>query len=294
MSRSTFSLHRLIVPLLAGVAVAAPDPAVAQVPLSRQEVDARTHDALLALDRYLEGWNSQDPARWARSLHYPHVRPGPGAFEVSPSAEEYAAGVNFAQTRATGWNHSEWTERTVVQIGEDKVHVAGEWRRYANDGSPMIGSVITYVVTRQNGRWGVQSRFAAGRTGIDEDARDANKDAALDALHAYFTAWNSHDPAALADTQHYPHVRLGDGQVEVSVSAEEFLAGAEPGRQRTWYETRLDQAEVVQVAPAGVNIAVTYSRRGRNGEVFSSYEALFLVVQRAGTWKVQAISTMGP
>jgi len=43
-----------------------------------------------------------------------------------------------------------------------------------------------------------------------------------------------------------------------------------------------------------VNIAATYSRRGRDGSVFSRYEALFLVVRRADVWKGQAVSTFGP
>ena len=67
----------------------------AQAPLESDSIALRTHDALLALDRYLETWNSRNPALWATSLHYPHVRPGAGPFEVSQTPEEYAAGVDF-------------------------------------------------------------------------------------------------------------------------------------------------------------------------------------------------------
>lgn len=48
----------------------------AQVPMDNNAVALRTWEAMRALDRYLETWNSQDPALWALSLHYPHVRPG--------------------------------------------------------------------------------------------------------------------------------------------------------------------------------------------------------------------------
>ena len=54
-------------------------------------VSLRSHLALQALDRYLETWNSRDPKRWAASLQYPHIRPGPGAFELSNTPEQYAA-----------------------------------------------------------------------------------------------------------------------------------------------------------------------------------------------------------
>jgi hypothetical protein len=281
-------------PFLLVALVLAPQLLAAQVPLDRSDVELNSYEARRALDRYQEGRNSQDAVRWAASLHFPHIRPGPGAFELSMTPAEYAAGVDFARTRATGWHHSEWTSERVLQVGTDKVHVAGEWRRFDAQGRPMIGSAITYVLTEQDGRWGVQARFAAGQLGADEATQSANSTAALYALDAYFQAWNSHDAGALAATQHYPFVRVADGDVEISRTAEDFLAGPEPGRQRTWFETRLDQAEVVQATANGVNIAATYTRRGRDGGVFSRYEALFLVVQRASDWKVQAVSTFGP
>ena len=53
------------------------------VPLDPAAVAMRRQAALVALDRYLETWNSRDPAVWATSLHFPHVRPGPGAFEMT-------------------------------------------------------------------------------------------------------------------------------------------------------------------------------------------------------------------
>jgi hypothetical protein len=264
-----------------------------QTPLGTEAGDLRRHFALQALDRYLETWNSRDPARWASSLLFPHVRPGPGAFELFRTPAQYAASVDFTQTLATGWHHSEWTTRRVLQLGFDKVHVAGSWTRYTEDGRQLTGSSITYIVTNQEGRWGVLSRFAAGPTGIEPAAAATNAATALETVVAYFRAWNSHDPRTLGGALHFPHVRIGDGAVEVWNSVDEFLAGSDPGRQRTWYETRLDQSEVVQVSADGVNVAVTYSRRDRAGQVLSKYEAIILVVRRSGAWRVQAVSTMG-
>ncbi len=284
-------LARLVL-MVAGVTGATAWTA-AQTPLDASAVTLRTHMALQALDRYLETWNSRDPARWAASLHYPHIRPGPGAFELSRTPEEYAAGVNFAQTLATGWHHSEWTTRQVVQVGFDKVHVSGAWQRYTADGRPLVGSAITYIITNVGGRWGVLSRFAAGPTTTDATVLAESARAALTATHAYVAAWNGHDTSALAGAQHYPFVRIGDGAVEVWKGVDDFLAGSEPGRQRTWPETRLDRAEAVQASTNGVNVAITYSRRDRAGVAMSSYEAMLLVVRRDGIWKVQAISTMG-
>ena len=149
------------------LAVLMPVALNAPAPLDAAAVALRKHEAMVALDRYLETWNSRDAAVWATSLHFPHVRPGPGAFEMTRSPEEYVKGVNFEQTLKTGWHHSEWVTRDVLQVGIDKIHASGTWQRYTADDKPLAGSDITYVITRIDGRWGVQARFAAGVNGID-------------------------------------------------------------------------------------------------------------------------------
>lgn len=264
-----------------------------QARLDQAATSLRTHQAMLALDRYLETWNSRNPATWASSLHFPHVRPGAGAFEMSRTPEEYAAGVDFQQTMRSGWHHSEWVSREVLQVGLDKVHVAGSWQRFTESGQPQVSSAITYIVTGRNGRWGIQARFAAGTGQVDAAAAARNGAAALGAVNAFLQAWNAHDPQALAASVHYPHVRIADGQVETWSTPQEYLAGPEPGRQRTWFQTRLDRATVVQTTSTGVNLVVSFSRLGRDGRVLSSDEGVFLAVQRNGSWKVQARSTMG-
>lgn len=273
--------------LLFGLALAAASPL-----LQAQAPDA-AHEAMLALDRYLETWNSRTPALWAASLHYPHVRPGAGPFEVSQSAAEYAAGVNFEQTLRTGWHHSEWVSREVLQISARKVHIAGSWRRYTADDTPQTSSAITYVVTNVDGRWGVLARFAAGTGSIDAATRARNNAAGVQAVNAFVEAWNSHDPGAVAAAVHYPHVRIADGQVEVWKTPEAFLAGSEPGRQRTWFHTSVTKIEAVQATANGVNLTVTIGRFGRDGFVQSTDDGVFLVALRDGSWKVQARSMMG-
>lgn len=264
-----------------------------QSPLSAESIAIRTQAGLLALDRYLETWNSRDPKIWATSLHFPHVRPGAGPFRLARNTEEYVAGIDFEQTASTGWDHTEWVSKEVLQVGVDKVHAAGTWQRYTKDGRPLATSAITYVITNQQDRWGVQARFAAGAGGLTAEASTRNAAAARAALDTFVQAWNSHDVASLARAVHYPHVRIADRQVELWNDAAEFIAGTEAGRQRTWFQMRLDQARAAQTTANGVNLVLAFSRLGRDGSVMSKDEGLFLVTLRDGAWKIQARSTFG-
>jgi len=155
------------------------------------------------------------------------------------------------------------------------------------------GVTFTYIITRIDGRWGVQARFAAGVSGVTPDERRGSAAAAMAAVTAFFNAWNSHDADRLAAVIHYPHVRIADEQVEIWRTAKEFTAGREAGRQRTWYQTRVDSTRVVQITANGVNVLVSFSRLDRKGAVLSKDEGVFLAVQRDGAWKIQARSTMG-
>jgi hypothetical protein len=279
--------------LLVGVALAGGSRVHSQTALGTEAVALRADAALHALDRYLETWNSRDPRLWATSLHFPHVRPAAGPFRLTRNVDEYVAGVDFEQTAGTGWDHTEWVSRDVVQIGVDKVHAAATWQRYTADGRPLATSAITYVITRQQGRWGVQARFAAGAGGLSGAAASNNDAAAREAMNRFVDAWNSHDLQRLAAAVHYPQVRVADGQVEMWNTREAFVAGPEAGRQRTWYRLRIDDLRAVQVAATGVNVVATVSRLGREGTVMSRDEGLFLVTLRDGAWRIQARSTFG-
>ena len=252
-------------------------------------------EAVRAADRYLETWNTRDPMAWARSLHFPHVRPGVGPFRLTHTPEDYARGVNFERTIATGWHRSQWDSYDVFQVGPNKAHLAGHYSRYNVDGEPIRTTVITYIVTRQGDHWGIQSRFAAGRADISDARLAESAGAAVGAVEAYVTALNDPiDTAGWAATLNYPHVRVADGTVEMWDTAEDYVNGSQGGRQRAWVETLLDWAEPVQVGGAGVNVAVRFSRLNRQGETLSSYEAVYLVTNRDGHIGIQARSSFAP
>ena len=252
-------------------------------------------EAIRAADRYLHTWNTRDPMAWAGSLHFPHVRPGVGAFSLTHTPEEYARGVNFERTIATGWHRSQWDSYEVFQVGPTKAHVAGHYSRYNIDGEQIRTTLITYIVTKQGDHWGIQSRFAAGRADIPETRRVDSATAAVAAVEAYVAALNDpSDTDAWAATLNYPHARLADGTVELWATAEDYVQGSQGGRLRAWSRTRLDWAEPVQVGGAGVNVAVRYSRLNRAGETLSGYEAVYLVTNRDGHVGIQARSSFAP
>jgi len=281
-------------------------PSTSVVPgavLSPTGIALREDLALQALDRYLETWNSRDPVRWATALAFPHVRPGANAFEIFRTEQDYitAQAQAFDRLLAQGWRYTRWDRRQVLQVGVEKVHIAGWWRRYGENYQAVQSSQICYVIVPTDGRidgpWRLQARFATGVVeNVAPDVAAANIAKARAALDAYTEAFGSNDPERLADAAHFPHVRHGDNRLEYWLTRADYLKGPEPGRGRTWASTRLRDIRPVAVSANGANFTLTYDRLGADGLVQSTYAALYLVTTSEGdpTWRVRAISTFGP
>jgi hypothetical protein len=64
----------------------------------------------------------------------------------------------FGRGALAEWDHSAWARREVVHSGPDKVHIDTRFVRYRKDGSEIGGFDSLYVVTCENGHWGVKAR----------------------------------------------------------------------------------------------------------------------------------------
>ena len=254
--------------------------------------------ALELHDRYLAAWNAQDADAFAATLHYPHPRQAPGAPGSSSwqDAAEYAAGMDFGPLLARGWVHSYWDARTIVHAGDDKVHVAARARRVDAAGRTFQTVQTLYVITRQDGHWGVQARFSAGPPATGRVA-DASRRAAVEAVEAYLDAVNRRDGRAFAASMHYPHYRLAiGGQVQ---GAQEPPAA--PGNMTFerlastgWVRTASHNVNPVQVSADGVTVALELLRYNAAGDEIARFPTLYFVTRQDGRWALKGRSSFAP
>ena len=118
--------------------------------------------ALSVLDEFLSHFNNQDFKAVTGTFHYPHVRIARGKVFVWNSPEEFLAARSpeavARHLTVTGWHHTKWDTREVIQSGDNKIHIAVQFTRYREDES-VIGKYDSfYIVTKKDGRWGIQAR----------------------------------------------------------------------------------------------------------------------------------------
>ncbi|MFT7687830.1 MAG: hypothetical protein ACI9FB_003187 [Candidatus Azotimanducaceae bacterium] len=125
-----------------------------------QDIVTNTHDekqALLVVNAYMDSWNARDVSGTDDTLHFPHIRMASGKVTLM---EKGAIEANFFEnfSKRTGWEYSLWDYRRAIQSCPDKVHFAVQFTRYLKDGVADGVFPSMWIVTKVDGKWGIQAR----------------------------------------------------------------------------------------------------------------------------------------
>ena len=108
------------------------------------------------LDEFMRAFNARDVSAWDATFNFPSVRLASGQLVILQKGD-HQPGM-FTQGALADWDHSAWERRDVIHAGPDKVHIDTRFTRYRKDGSVIGGFDSIYVVTLQDGHWGVKIR----------------------------------------------------------------------------------------------------------------------------------------
>jgi len=145
-----------------GVAMVAAQPALGQsvaappVAPEHAKFAAEIAAAQGRLDAFMKAFNARDIAAYEDSFNFPHVRFA--SSKVTIINRGYHKPEMFTTGSLTDWDHSAWQRRNVIHAGADKVHIDTRFSRFRKDGSVIGGFDSIYIVTRLDGRWGIQGR----------------------------------------------------------------------------------------------------------------------------------------
>jgi hypothetical protein len=112
--------------------------------------------AMKCLDDFMVAFNARDIAAWRTTFNFPSVRLASNTMVIID--EDYHQPDMFGRGALAEWDHSAWARREIVHSGPDKVHIDTRFVRYRKDGSEIGGFDSLYVVTCEDGHWGVKAR----------------------------------------------------------------------------------------------------------------------------------------
>ena len=108
------------------------------------------------LDAFMMAFNARDLSAFEATFNFPHVRFASNTVTIINPG--YHKPEMLERGALADWDHSAWDRRAVVHAGADKVHIDTRFTRYRKDGSVLGGFDSLYIVTRLEGRWGIQGR----------------------------------------------------------------------------------------------------------------------------------------
>lgn len=153
--------------LLAGVATACARPSDLDSlgPAAETSADSKyaseEAEVMAVLDELLVTFNRLDIEGWEATFHFPNVRLMGGAMNVIEEPGQPMDQI-LARLEADRWHHSAWTRREIIIMNATKAHVDTDFTRYREDGS-VIGTYNgLYILTREDGRWGVKASSIIG------------------------------------------------------------------------------------------------------------------------------------
>jgi hypothetical protein len=115
-------------------------------------------EVLKVLDDYMATFNAKDLKGWESTYQFPHYRLASGKMVVLENAGLRDSLRVFGPLVQAGWHHSRWEHRNIVHASDNKVHVDTQFSRFKADGSKLGVYESLYILTKENGRWGVKMR----------------------------------------------------------------------------------------------------------------------------------------
>ena len=108
------------------------------------------------LDAFMKAFNARDIPAWRDTFNFPSVRLASQGLVIIKAGDMKPE--RFNEGALAEWDHSAWDRREVIHAGPDKVHIDTRFTRYRKDGSVIGGFDSIYVITRQDGHWGIKIR----------------------------------------------------------------------------------------------------------------------------------------
>ncbi|WP_293403158.1 GNAT family N-acetyltransferase [Phenylobacterium sp.] len=113
--------------------------------------------AIACVEAFTERFNARDAAGMDSLLHFPHVILDGERLIVWKTAGQLPADF-FERLVARGWRRSTYQDKRAVLSSPIKVHLLIEYSRDGEGGEVLSRHANLWIVTFENGRWGIRQR----------------------------------------------------------------------------------------------------------------------------------------
>ena len=107
---------------------------------------------------WMNAYNKRDAAGCEDYINFPLIRLGLKGLIIFKKPPLLPPKFFDRFSKAPGWNHTCWEYRNVIHSCKTKIHPSLEHSRYRADGTKIDTCPAIWVITNQNGHWGIKMR----------------------------------------------------------------------------------------------------------------------------------------
>ena len=107
------------------------------------------------IDAYFPLFSARDAKGLLRVVNFPHIRVTGTGTVIIPSANDWSGDPTPLES---DYHHTELESLTFIQSDAVKVHAMVVFSRYRGDGTKYVSYPTLWIVTKVEGRWGIQVR----------------------------------------------------------------------------------------------------------------------------------------
>lgn len=115
--------------------------------------------------------------------------------------------------------------------------------------------------------------------------------AALAVMDAHIEALNAHDEAALAETLHFPHIRLSSSDLKIWPDADSYFADFRARAGGNWHHSAFDDIKVLASSDDKVHLDAAIIRYDAHHTIINQFRSLWVIVRDNERWAAKMRSS---
>ena len=114
---------------------------------------------------------------------------------------------------------------------------------------------------------------------------------ALAVMDNHIIALNAHDEDALAQTLHFPHIRLSAIDMKLWPTAESYFMDFKKRAGGTWHHSAFNDIKVIADSHNKVHLDAEIIRYDSDDNVISRFRSLWVIIEVNGRWAAKMRSS---
>lgn len=116
-------------------------------------------------------------------------------------------------------------------------------------------------------------------------------EAALSLMDAHIEALNKHDEIALANTLHFPHIRLSGTCLKIWQTSESYFTDFKQRAGDGWSHSTFNDIQIVASAADKVHLDAEILRFRADGSILTRFRSLWVITCEASHWAAKMRSS---